>query len=101
MECWSGPLTQSIEKMIGGGVGVVLICKTVKPCVYKKGQDLYTHGFTNNMVLQISNPPSNHHFYCKSVGGELTLTINSLSLWSEGGGHLHLLIQWDALTILV
>ena len=57
MECWWGSLTQSIEMMIGGGVGVVLICKTVKPCVYKKGQDLYAHGFTNSMVLQISNPP--------------------------------------------
>ena len=57
MECRRGPLTQSIEMMIGEGVGVVLICKTVKPCVCKKGQDLYTHGFTNNMVLQRSNIP--------------------------------------------
>ena len=65
MECWWGPLTQSIEMMIGGGVGVVLICKTVKPCVYKKGLDLYTHGFTNNMVLQISPPPLQSSFLFK------------------------------------
>ena len=85
MECWWGPLTQSIEMMIGGGVGVVLICKTVKPCVYKKGQDLYTHGFTNNMVLQISPPPpSNHHFYLKRKSKDYVYGIwvyKALGIW--------------------
>ena len=61
--------------MIGGGVGVVLICKTVKPCVYKKGQDLYTHGFTNNMVLQISTPPIQSSFLFKKERVKTTSTV--------------------------